>query len=220
MLMQARYVLAAAASLAYVAGSQWLMTSAPPSSWNAVALLAPMLLAVGVWAWRARQRLLSLGALAVIVVLAVRAARGGDMAAEPLYLAQHVAIHACLALWFGATLRPGLTPLISRFAERVHRQLTPAMRAYTRNVTLAWTIYFVLMGALSLVLYAGAPFDTWATFANLLTPLAVALMFAGEYLLRYRLHPDFERVSMLDAVRAYMHPGPPPASLPPDPGAR
>lgn len=218
--MQARYVLAAAASLAYVAGSQWLMTSAPPSAWNPVALLAPMLVLVGVWAWRAHQRLLSLGALVVIAVLALRAARGAEMAAEPLYLAQHVAIHACLALWFGTTLRPGLTPLITGLAARVHRQLTPAMRAYTRNVTLAWTIYFVLMGVVSLLLYALAPFDTWATFANLLTPLAVALMFAGEYLLRYRLHPDFERVSMLDAVRAYMHPAAPPASSPPDPGAR
>ena len=34
------------------------------------------------------------------------------------------------------------------------------------------------------------PFDTWAFFANLLNPLAVALMFAGEHLLRYRLHPE------------------------------
>ena len=29
-------------------------------------------------------------------------------------------------------------------------------------------------------------------------------MFVGEHLLRYRLHPEFERATMLDAIRAYM----------------
>ncbi len=219
MVMQARYVLAAVASLAYVAGSQWLMIGAPASPWSAVALLTPMLAAVAVWAWRAHQRLLSVAALAAIVALSVRAAAGADMSAERLYVAQHVLIHACLAIWFGATLRPGLTPLISGLAERVHRHLTPPMRVYTRKVTLAWTIYFVLMAGVSLALYAGAAFETWATFANLLTPLAVALMFGAEHLLRYWLHPEFERVSMTDAIRAYMQPNPPPAASPPDPGA-
>ena len=28
---------------------------------------------------------------------------------------------------------------------------------------------------------------------------------AGEHWLRYRLHPEFERASIADAVRSYMH---------------
>lgn len=201
--MQARHVLAAVAGLAYVAGSQWLMVSAPTSPWSAVALLVPMLAVVCAWAWHSRQRLLSLCAAAAIAVLVAQAAAGSEVAAEKLYLAQHVVVHLCLALWFGASLRRGQTPFISSLAARVHRQLTPPMRAYTRNVTVAWTVYFVLMAALSLALFFGAPFDAWATFANLLTPVALAAMFGGEYVLRYRLHPEFERVSMLDAIRAY-----------------
>jgi uncharacterized membrane protein len=59
------------------------------------------------------------------------------------------------------------------------------------------------MAVLSLVLYAAAPFDVWAAFANLVTPLAMALMFIAEYLLRYRLHPEFERATLAQAVRAY-----------------
>src|SRR6201989_3005644 len=59
------------------------------------------------------------------------------------------------------------------------------------------------MALLSLVLYALAPFDVWATFANLLTPLAMVLLFVGEYLLRYRLHPEFERATLGQAMRAY-----------------
>ena len=48
-----------------------------------------------------------------------------------------------------------------------------------------------------------APFDVWAAFANLVTPLAILLLFVGEYLLRYRLHPEFERATLAQAVRAY-----------------
>jgi uncharacterized membrane protein len=218
--MQARHVLAATASVAYVAGSQWLMLAAPSSPWSAVALLLPMLAVACGWAWQAQQRSLSLCAAAAIVALLWRAAAGGEVASEKLYVAQHALIHACLAAAFGATLRPGRTPLVTTLAARVHRQLTAPMRAYTRNVTFAWTMYFVAMTVLSLVLYAVAPFEAWATFANLLTPLALAVMFGGEYLLRYRLHPDFERVTIFDAIRAYHQPdahppGPAPAAPPP-----
>jgi len=100
-------------------------------------------------------------------------------------------------------LQAGREPLVTALARRVHGSLTPAMEAYSRKVTLAWTVYFVAMAALSLVLYALAPFDAWATFANLVTPLAILLMFVGEYLLRYRLHPEFERATLAQAVRAY-----------------
>jgi hypothetical protein len=31
----------------------------------------------------------------------------------------------------------------------------------------------------------------------------MALMFIAEYLLRYRLHPEFERATLAQAVRAY-----------------
>jgi uncharacterized membrane protein len=79
------------------------------------------------------------------------------------------------------------------------------MRVYTRKVTLAWTIYFVVMACLSVALFAFAHFETWALFANLLTPFTMALMFGGEYVLRYRLHPEFERASIADAIRSYMH---------------
>jgi uncharacterized membrane protein len=201
--MQARHVLAAVAGLAYVAGSQWLMVSAPTSPWSAVALLVPMLAVVCAWMWHSRQRLLSACAAAAILFLVARALTGGEVAAEKLYVAQHVVVHLCLALWFGATLRRGHTPFISGLAARVHRHLTPPMQVYTRQVTVAWTIYFVVMVVVSLALFSGATFETWATFANLLTPLSLVSMFGGEYLLRYWLHPDFERVTMLAAIQAY-----------------
>jgi len=41
------------------------------------------------------------------------------------------------------------------------------------------------------------------------TPLAIVALFIGEYLLRYRLHPEFERATLAQAVRAYADRGAP-----------
>ncbi len=199
----ARVVSGLLAGLAYIAGSHWLMTAAPESDWNATALLAPMLVVIVVCAWRARQRLTAVLASAVLALLAVQAWVGPPLPQHILYLGQHVIIHLALAVLFALTLRRGAQALISRVAQQVHGTLSEGMARYTRKLTWAWCAYFVGMAALSLGLYFSAPFEVWATFANWLTPLALALMFGGEYLLRYRLHPEFERVSMLRAIQAY-----------------
>lgn len=205
MSLRPRFVAAGVAALAYVTASQWLMTRTPPSPWGAVALLTPMLAIVAIGTWRSGQRAISLLAAAALAALALGTGLGGGIAPEQLYLAEHVAIHLVLAFTFGTTLRHGAQPLISRLAEHVHQHLTPAMARYTRKVTIAWTVYFCAMAALSLAIHALAPFATWALFANLLTPLALLAMFVGEYLLRYRLHPEFERASVNDMIRAYSH---------------
>jgi uncharacterized membrane protein len=196
----------ALASLAYVLGTHWLMTRAGESPWNAVGVLAPMLAAIAVGAWRTGQRWVGAGAALAVAALCAQAALGAKVSASALYLAQHMGVHLFLAFGFGSTLRAGRTPLITTLASRVHERFTPAMAVYTRKVTLAWTLYFVAMAAVSLALYVFAAFETWALFANLMTPLAVVAMFGAEYLLRYRLHPEFERTTVADAIRAYMRP--------------
>ena len=77
------------------------------------------------------------------------------------------------------------------------------MAVYARKVTAAWALYFVAMAVLSLMLFRYAPFEIWAVFANFATPLAMVAMFIGEHLLRYRLHPEFERATLAQAMRAY-----------------
>jgi uncharacterized membrane protein len=211
--MQGRYVAVVMAGAAYVALSHWLMTSAPGSAWNAVVLIAPMLAAAAVCTWQTGQRAWSLCAIAAIVALCAQALLGPALPVEWLYLAQHAGVHLLLALWFGSTLRRGARPLITRVAARVHREMTPAVQGYTRRVTLAWTLYFVGMAIFSVLLFAIAPFGTWAVFANLLTPLAIGAMFGAEHWLRYRLHPEFERVGVLATIRAYQQPPTQPAPL-------
>ena len=201
--MPARIVAIALLSAGYLALSQWLMTSAPDSPWNAAALLAPVLAAAAIAAWAAGQRVRSVLALAGIAALCLQALLGVLIPAPLLYLGQHVGINLGLAWWFGSGLREGHEALVTRMAGLVHRHMTAPMVAYTRNVTRAWVVYFIAMSATSLLLFVLAPFETWAWFANFATPPALAAMFGGERLLRYRLHPDFERSSVADAIRAY-----------------
>jgi len=201
--MRARVIAVGVAAVAYVLGSHWLMTRAPASPWNAVIVVGPMLVGAAILAWQRGQRWLGAIAALATAALIVQAWRGGGLAAGSLYVGQHVAIHVLLAFVFGLTLQAGREPLVSALARRVHGGLTRPMEIYSRKVTVAWTIYFAAMAVLSLALYAFAPFDAWATFANLVTPLAMLLMFVGEYLLRYRLHPEFERATLGQAMRAY-----------------
>jgi uncharacterized membrane protein len=188
-----------------VAGSI-AMARAPESAWTAAAMLGPMLGVTVVWLWRSGRRSLACGAM-VLAGLLAWAVLQGRLRTEHLYLAQHVLAHAALAAWFGSSLSG--TPLIVQVARRVHR-LTPIMHTYATNVTRAWTIYFVAMVVVSLLIYGAARFEVWTFFATVATPLSVVAMFVGEHLLRYRLHPEFERVTMRVAVQAWRQ-GPPPA---------
>ena len=191
------------AGLAYVLGTHWLMTRPGGSPWNVVGVVSPMLAAIAIGAWRGGQRAIGAAAALAIGALCSLALLGISIAPPWLYLAQHVGIHLSLAIGFGSTLRAGHTPLITMLAARVHRAFTPARAAYTRRLTGVWVIYFVAMALVSVGLFAFAPFETWAVFANLVTPASLVTMFVGEYLLRYRLHPEFERSSIADAIRAY-----------------
>jgi uncharacterized membrane protein len=202
----ARIAVIAAAGVAYVAGSHWLMTQTEASAWNVVGVLTPMLVVIAIGAWRSGHAWVGAAAVLGIVALCVQALMGVRVSSHGLYLAQHVGINGFLGIVFGSTLRAGHTPLITALATRVHGgRLTPAHQAYTRKITQAWVIFFASLVAASLALYALASFDVWAVFANWATPVAIGAMFVGEHLIRYRLHPEFERASIADAVRAYMH---------------
>ncbi len=201
--MRARAFAVALAGIAYVLGSYWLMRNAPGSAWHAVIVVASMLVLGAALAWQRRQRLFAVVALLAAAGLLFQARDGGGMSAQTIYAAEHISIHVLLAIVFGATLRGRRDSLITVLARRVHGSLTPDMAIYTRKVTWAWTLYFVTMAALSLALFVFAPFPTWALFAGLATPLAMLALFVGEHVLRYRLHPEFERATLTQAVRAY-----------------
>lgn len=121
--------------------------------------------------------------------------------------APHAAIYVFLLGWFGRSLARGREALITGVARRVHGTLTPEIEAYTRRVTLAWCGFFVFQLVASWWLFAFAPFEAWAVFANVLNLPLVALMFAGEYGYRALRYPDHPRASMARALRAFVGEG-------------
>jgi uncharacterized membrane protein len=200
-----RYVLGALAGVAYAVASCLLMIRMPDSPLALAAVLGPMAGAAIVGLYLGGRRVLAVVLAAGTLALVEHAMNGGRVTPQALYLAQHAGVHFGLGLWFGSTLLAGRTPLITGLARQLHREMPPALVHYTRQVTLAWVVYFMAMAAASLLLFVAAPFSVWSLFANLLTPLALVAMFVGEYLLRYRLHPEFERVSVRAAIAAYRH---------------
>ena len=82
---------------------------------------------------------------------------------------------------------------MSRFA-RIHRggELAPDLARYTRNLTAAWAVFFLVMAVISATLAVTGPLAAWSLFSNLLNYLLVVLFFVLEYAyrrVRYRHHP-------------------------------
>jgi uncharacterized membrane protein len=198
-----RLVLGLLGVLAYAVASHGLMLHAADKPWAIAALLGPLLALVLGVALRRRDgaaltlTLLALGALAALV------AQGGLVDVRRLYVAQHAGIHLLLFGGFAMSLLPGRMSLISMVAQRVHNPLSPSMLAYTRRITVLWAGYFIAMAVVSVWVYAACEWSTWSLLANLITPLVIVALFVGEYAVRYRLHPEFERSSLTDALHAY-----------------
>jgi uncharacterized membrane protein len=202
-----RPVLSALALVAYALLAHWLMLHAAGAPWAIAVLMGPLLLMLAGFALARRNwALLALtGAGALGVAWSV--AHGGVGEVNRLYVLQQAAINLVLGGMFAATLRPGRVPLITAVALRVHGgRMVPAQYPYTRHVTEAWAAYFFGVVVVSLLLYAFASWAVWSLFANVGTPLLAAALMFGEWRLRYWLHPEFERVPISAAMRAFRQP--------------
>lgn len=174
-----------------------------PSLGVAVSLL-PALLILLVLTWRSSRR-----AIMALVCVGVGALLWGFWGALEhnfswVYFLQHAGTNVMLAAVFGLTLAHGQKALCTRFAETVHRTgLPPEAVRYTRQITLAWTLFFLAMSLTSGILFFFFSIQAWSVFANFFTLPLVLLMFAVEYAVRLRKLPHLEKHSILDGMRAY-----------------
>jgi len=120
-----------------------------------------------------------------------------------VFFVEHAGGNLLLAFVFGRTLAAGRVPLCTRFAELIHGHLPPEVVAYTRRVTLAWTLFFSLLASTSIVLYLGGFLTAWSALATMASPVLVGLMFVGEYAVRLRVLPHWERIGILGGIRAF-----------------
>lgn len=118
----------------------------------------------------------------------------------------------CLVAWmFGRTLGQGRVPLITRIVTVLEsvapERVEPDLAAYTRGLTLAWTVLLLALAAVNLALALIADPDgllvrlgleppvtvtrsQWSWFANLANYGIIAGIFIVEFQLRRRRFPE------------------------------
>lgn len=168
---------------------------------TALALAFPVLVLAGVWAgvdlrllacamaglalWRwggsvRRQGVLLLGlAVVACVWLALKRA---DLALK----AYPICVNLGLLAVFGQSLWRGPT-VVERLATLRQGPLDERGVRYTRTVTKAWCVFFMLNAALSLATALFATERVWALYNGGIAYGLMGLMFAGEWLIRRRV---------------------------------
>lgn len=201
----AQLTLFAVVGAAYIGLSHIVATSEHPPLAGILLGLVPMGAVALATAWHSKMRYLSLFlCLAGILTLVLNVEYLRDHAAW-MYFIQHAGAMILLGITFGSTLRLGdENALCSRVTSFI---LVKPMDAnylhYTWKVTVCWTVFFAVSAATSILLFFFGSIEVWSFFANLLTPLLLGVMFAGEYLIRVRVLPDRAHFSVVETIRAY-----------------
>jgi uncharacterized membrane protein len=115
-----------------------------------------------------------------------------------------LAVNGVLLWFFASTLFNGRTPLITRFASLMREDMPPAVLAYTRWATIAWSAYFLIMLTLSLLMALYAPIELWSFFSNVLSYVLLVLMFLLEFTVRRLVvheHMDYSFSEFLQRLR-------------------
>jgi uncharacterized membrane protein len=121
-----------------------------------------------------------------------------------LYYLQHLGGHLALGIFFGRSLLGPGEALITRLARSIYGDSITARKVrYTRQATLAWTLFFFGNALVSTGLFLFAPPAIWSLHANLLTWPLVGLMFLSEHLVRMCVLPPEERPHVTDIIAAY-----------------
>ena len=120
-----------------------------------------------------------------------------------VYLLQQAGFYSIMAFTFGRSLRTGSVPLCTLFADKVHGPLTAPELRYTRQVTFAWAVFFLLNVAVNFLLFEFAPLRVWSLFVNFCSLPLILLMFAAEYAVRRRVLPQVQGSGLIATMRVY-----------------
>jgi uncharacterized membrane protein len=165
--------------------------------------LAPMLTLglVLLWRWNGALAALLAAAAAACVLRAFWPLFAQNFSI--VYLVQQVGFYSIMAFTFGRSLRNGSVPLCTQLADKVHGPLSARELRYTRQVTLAWAIFFLANLAATFVLFEFAPLRVWSVFVNFCSLPLILLMFAAEYAVRRRVLPQVQSSGLIATLRVY-----------------
>lgn len=199
----ARGAAAVGALAACELGTHYAASTPGAQGFGLMVVVAPLLAIALAAAARTQHRvwLLPLWALGCGILWMLRAPLGRHFEWGAYF--EQLGFNLAMAYVFGRTLAAGRRPLCSQFAAMVHGTLTPAVVQYTRQITVAWTVFFLMIAGVSTLLFAVSSVVVWSTFANYMTLPLVAIMFVGEHAWRRVALPNVQRASLFAAARAY-----------------
>ena len=120
-----------------------------------------------------------------------------------VYLLQQAGFYSIMAFTFARSLRKGSIPLCTQIADKVHGPLSALELRYTRQVTVAWVIFFLGNVAANFLLFEFAPLSVWSVFVNFCSLPLILLMFAAEYAVRRRVLPQVQSSGLIATLRVY-----------------
>ena len=149
----------------------------------ALAVLAALLLLLGVNADGWHRILLALSGAAIVVIATLDQGRSGIF----LVYSQPVLINLALCYLFGHTLLAGRQPLINCYIRMIRGELDKPTGRYGRRLTQVWTLLFAALSVESVLVAAFAPREIWSLTTGFLNYLLIAAVFVVEYRIRRRV---------------------------------
>lgn len=189
--------------IAYSALSHYSNLHAQAHDLGTALALAPMLGVGLILLWRMSGALIALFAAIAAAFLLYEFWRLLENNFRIVYLIQQCGFYSIMAFTFGRSLLEGRIPLCTQLADKVHGPLSALELRYTRNVTVAWVLFFLANVAASLLMFAFAPLRIWSLFVNFLSLPLILLMFVAEYLVRRRVLPQVQRNGLIATLRVY-----------------
>jgi uncharacterized membrane protein len=189
--------------IAYSVLSHYSNSNPQAHDLGAALALGPMLGIGLVLVWRSCGAALAVLAAAAAAFLLQRYWPLLTMNFAIVYLIQQCGFYAIMAFTFGRSLFTGRVPLCTQLADKVHGPLSALELRYTRNVTTAWVVFFLLNMALTAALFEFAPLRIWSLFVNFLSLPLILLMFVAEFAVRRRVLPKVQRSGLIATLRVY-----------------
>jgi uncharacterized membrane protein len=120
-----------------------------------------------------------------------------------LYL-ESLVFFVWLSSLFAFSLAAGREPLVTRMARSMRRDdMPPEVIRYTRLVTVAWALFFVVVATISTLLFFTQSPASWSLFVYLLMWPLIGAAFVIEYAIRVTVLRNVPHASLLSGMRAF-----------------
>lgn len=119
-----------------------------------------------------------------------------------LILFQECGVLLIMSGVFGITLITGGDALCTRFIRVAHESPSPRLLRYSRQITAAWALFFLIAAAVSAVLYFAEPMHIWALYNSVGIPICAVVFFCMENQSQKIFLPREERRTLVEVWRA------------------